>query len=148
MTMSQFARTIYNSWLPAYLMRYVPRRVDQLSNVMIAMQWTKAMGKLMERSITIGKDRANANPGTDPTKWHLDPKQRIQPAELEMTPAQMNLLRSLQCRMMQGYLISRPMPGADLPAWVAEHVAVPSATAAAEPLALSQAGETHPAASR
>ncbi|KAB0581072.1 EAL domain-containing protein [Ideonella dechloratans] len=61
---------------------------------------------------------------------------------------QMNLLRSLQCRMMQGYLISRPMPGADLPAWVAEHVAVPSATAAAEPLALSQAGETHPAASR
>jgi EAL domain-containing protein (putative c-di-GMP-specific phosphodiesterase class I) len=29
---------------------------------------------------------------------------------------QMNLLRSLQCRMMQGYLISRPMPGADLPA--------------------------------
>jgi sensor c-di-GMP phosphodiesterase-like protein len=61
---------------------------------------------------------------------------------------QMNLLRSLQCRMMQGYLISRPMPGADLPAWVAEHVAVPSATAAAEPLALSQAGESHPAASR
>lgn len=89
----KFGRTIYNSWLPSYLMRYVPRRVDQLANVMIAMQWTKAMGKLMERSITIGKNRANQNPGTDPTKWHLDPKQRIQPAELEMTPAQMNVLR-------------------------------------------------------
>ena len=62
--------------------------------------------------------------------------------------SQLEALTRYGCDSAQGYLISRPMPGTDLPAWVAEHVAVPSATVAAEPLALSQAGETHPAASR
>ena len=51
-------------------------------------------------------------------------------AEGVETSAQMNLLRSLQCRLMQGYLIGRPMPGADIPAWLREH----GADAAAPPL--------------
>lgn len=47
-------------------------------------------------------------------------------AEGVETTAQMNLLRNLQCRMMQGYLISRPMPGTDLPSWAANHAAAPT----------------------
>jgi predicted signal transduction protein with EAL and GGDEF domain/CheY-like chemotaxis protein len=42
-------------------------------------------------------------------------------AEGVETSAQMNLVRSLQCRLMQGYLIGRPMPGGDMPAWLREH---------------------------
>ena len=92
----KFGRTIYNSWLPAYLMRYVPRRVDQLANVMIAMQWTKAMAKLMAKSIEISENRSvedgNGN-GVKIEEWHLNPKNHIKPEELEMTAAQMNILR-------------------------------------------------------
>jgi diguanylate cyclase (GGDEF)-like protein len=52
-------------------------------------------------------------------------------AEGVETSAQMNLLRGLQCRLMQGYLISRPMPAADVQGWLAHYRASP--TVASEP---------------
>jgi EAL domain-containing protein (putative c-di-GMP-specific phosphodiesterase class I) len=42
-------------------------------------------------------------------------------AEGVETTAQMNLLRGLQCRLMQGYLISRPMPPGDVQAWLEQY---------------------------
>jgi len=35
----------------------------------------------------------------------------------------MSLLRRLHCRLMQGFLFSRPMPGPDLPVWLAAQAA-------------------------
>ncbi|GAA0756577.1 EAL domain-containing protein [Ideonella azotifigens] len=60
-------------------------------------------------------------------------------AEGVETSAQMNLLRSLQCRLMQGYLIGRPMPGPDLPAWLRAHATVmPGPTLDALPVAQAE----------
>jgi EAL domain-containing protein (putative c-di-GMP-specific phosphodiesterase class I) len=40
-------------------------------------------------------------------------------AEGVETAGQLELVRSLQCGKAQGYLFSRPLPGAELPAWIA-----------------------------
>ncbi len=55
-------------------------------------------------------------------------------AEGVETTSQKDLLRSLQCRLMQGYLLGRPMPGADLPVWLKAQ----GGPAPAEPIAQAQ----------
>jgi EAL domain-containing protein (putative c-di-GMP-specific phosphodiesterase class I) len=47
-------------------------------------------------------------------------------AEGVETSAQMNLLRGLQCRLMQGFLFSRPMPAAEVQGWLAHYRASPA----------------------
>ena len=44
------------------------------------------------------------------------------------TRDQMRILREAGCRTFQGYLIARPMPAADFPAWFASNVAATPAT--------------------
>lgn len=50
-------------------------------------------------------------------------------AEGVETSADLDVMRALGCELIQGYLLARPMPKLDLPAWAAAH-ALPSAGAA------------------
>ncbi|NCP81094.1 MAG: EAL domain-containing protein, partial [Rhodoferax sp.] len=74
--------------------------------------------------------RHNGSCGTQPTQPRRQQPTRARPTEESRfkrqviaegveTPAHSESLLQLDCELVQGYGIARPMPAADLPRWVA-----------------------------
>lgn len=90
----KLGRWVFNFWMPAMAARYLPRMIDQGANALIAMQWMKAVGKLMADSIDAVDQRVQTLGGDISKLDHTNTSLLLKPEEFGMSPVQMRQLRS------------------------------------------------------